>query len=156
MKKVYLYLSILVSLLTIFYYFGFFPNGNAEEKFIGIKGNNNKDNIIIKNSGTITISKQSEKYLIKNCKDKYLIKAEHYGAINLDVYDRMIIAIEKNDENELQNMIKEGVIHKFYKPEIGCPKDINDISFYKYCKKLYIPSLGISLWIPDKSLEKIE
>jgi hypothetical protein len=97
MKKVYLYLSILASLLTNF---GFFSNGNAEEKFIGIKGNNNKDNIIIKNSGTITISKQSEKYLIKNCKDKYLIKAEHYGAINLDVYDRMIIAIEKNDAQD--------------------------------------------------------
>lgn len=81
------------------------------------------------------------------------IENGQYGAINLEIFDKMQFALRDGNQKLIDEMLNKNQIKKIVTDKKAC---VISEAFYKYSSKISLPAFSKEYWVDNSKLSKIE
>lgn len=95
----------------------------------------------------------STSYSKDNCMYYASIENDQYGAVNLEIFDKMQFALRDGNQNLINELLEKNQIKKIVTEKKAC---VLSEAFYKYASRISIPGFSKEYWADNSKLSKVE
>jgi hypothetical protein len=95
----------------------------------------------------------STSYSKDNCMYYASIENDQYGAVNLEIFDKMQFALRDGNQNSINEMLKKNQVKKIVTEKKVC---VLSEAFYKYASRISIPGFSKEYLVDNSKLSKVE